>query len=72
VVLKDGDGLVEVADFGRAVAWLAEDLPAFELGVRALAGSEELGVGAVDPFWDLGLFLPLTLLAKSRRVECGP
>ncbi|GAA2277614.1 hypothetical protein GCM10010149_21250 [Nonomuraea roseoviolacea subsp. roseoviolacea] len=59
MVLKDGDGLAQVTSLGRAAAELSEDLPALQLGVRALTGSSEFGVGAVGLLLGLGLVLAL-------------
>jgi hypothetical protein len=41
------DGLGELAGAPGAAAELAEDVPGFELGVRALAGCPELRVGLI-------------------------
>jgi hypothetical protein len=59
VKFKGVDGLGELACTPGAAAELAEDAPGLELGVRALAGAAEPGVGAVGLFFDSGLFFPL-------------
>jgi hypothetical protein len=52
------DGLGELAGAPGAAAELSEDVPVFELGVRALAGCAEFGVGAVGLLLGFRLVLP--------------
>ena len=52
------DGLGELAGAPGAAAELTENPPGLELGVRALAGCAEPGVGAVSFFLRFRLVLP--------------
>jgi hypothetical protein len=52
------DRLGELSGAPGAAAELIEDVPGFELGVRALAGGAQPGVGAVGLFLGFRFVLP--------------
>src|SRR5436190_18970366 len=64
--LQDVDGFGEVARAPGAAAELAQDVPGLELGVRALAGCSEPGVGLVRLFLRGGL-VPPAVRGEQRR-----
>jgi hypothetical protein len=69
VGLQYVNGLGELAGTPGAAAELAENLPGLELGICALAGGAEPGVGAVGLFLGFRLVLPDV---RDRRVAASP
>jgi len=52
------DGFGQLPGLPEAAAEFAQDTPDFELGVGALTGTAQLGVGRLAAFWEAGLLLP--------------